>query len=216
MARKIIAAFCAALISIVALANCVGSMTLTLKLHKFVLGIGNKWVSWLVFLVCLILPVYGLAMLVDIIVLNSIEFWTGGNPAAHNSEEQEFTKEVVAGNERAVFRYSDYGRVLDIEMYRNGRFVKTLHMDRAKPGQLFTRDSSGELARIQMDLARGPDSERAVIWEGSRVAAVRELNEADRQRYRSLGQERETARALVAAPRLEAGLAAVPAAGGQL
>jgi hypothetical protein len=40
----------------------------------------DKWVNEGVFIVCNIIPVYGVAYLVDIIVLNSIEFWGGKSP----------------------------------------------------------------------------------------------------------------------------------------
>ena len=42
----------------------------------------NKFVNWLVFLVLNIIPVYGILFFADILVINSIEFWTGSNPVA--------------------------------------------------------------------------------------------------------------------------------------
>ncbi len=40
----------------------------------------NRWANEGVFLVCTIIPVYSIAYLVDIVVLNSIEWWGGENP----------------------------------------------------------------------------------------------------------------------------------------
>jgi hypothetical protein len=60
---------------------CFGAFNLTRKVYKFNKTASNdKWVRWIVFLVLVIVPIYGIAQLIDAIVLNSIEFWTGRNP----------------------------------------------------------------------------------------------------------------------------------------
>ncbi len=40
----------------------------------------DKWVVWVAFLVMSVVPIYLVATLADLIVFNSIEFWTGQNP----------------------------------------------------------------------------------------------------------------------------------------
>jgi len=42
----------------------------------------NKFVNWLVFIVLCAVPVYELFFVADVLVLNSLEFWTGSNPLA--------------------------------------------------------------------------------------------------------------------------------------
>jgi hypothetical protein len=42
----------------------------------------NKFVNWLVFIVLCVLPVYEIFFTADVLVLNSLEFWTGSNPLA--------------------------------------------------------------------------------------------------------------------------------------
>lgn len=59
--------------------SCIGSFRLTNKIKDWNNNIGNKWVNELVFLACHIVPVYEVAIFVDAVVLNSIEFWTGKN-----------------------------------------------------------------------------------------------------------------------------------------
>lgn len=44
--------------------------------------IGNKFVNELVFFAFWIIPVYEVTALADVLVLNSIEFWSGSNPIA--------------------------------------------------------------------------------------------------------------------------------------
>ncbi|WP_321480049.1 DUF3332 domain-containing protein [uncultured Bacteroides sp.] len=64
--------------------SCIGSFTLWHKVLDWNQTIGNKFVNELVFIACHIVPIYPIAGLVDIVVLNSIEFWTGSNPAIAN------------------------------------------------------------------------------------------------------------------------------------
>ena len=59
--------------------SCIGSFRLTNNIKDWNEGIGNKWVNELVFIAMHIVPVYEIAMFVDGVVLNSIEFWTGNN-----------------------------------------------------------------------------------------------------------------------------------------
>ncbi|MGM9725853.1 MAG: DUF3332 domain-containing protein, partial [Prevotella sp.] len=60
--------------------SCIGSFGLFNKLLDWNKGLSNKFVNELVFLV--ISPVYGICGAVDVLVLNSVEFWTGSNPLA--------------------------------------------------------------------------------------------------------------------------------------
>lgn len=62
--------------------SCIGSFKLTNKLLSWNKTIGDKFVNELVFLVFWILPVYEVSSLADLIVLNTIEFWSGTNPVA--------------------------------------------------------------------------------------------------------------------------------------
>ena len=57
--------------------SCIGSFQLTSKLKNFNDGIGSKWVNELVFVAFCIVPVYELSALADVLVLNSIELWSG-------------------------------------------------------------------------------------------------------------------------------------------
>jgi len=61
--------------------GCFGSFQATRKLYNWNKGVGDKWTQEFVYLVVGgLVPVYGLAGLLDAVVLNSIEFWTGKNP----------------------------------------------------------------------------------------------------------------------------------------
>jgi hypothetical protein len=70
--------------------GCMGSWGITKKVYEWNDGAtGNKFVNNLIFWVFLIVPVYGITIFVDFVVLNLIEFWTGSNPMAMAPGEKE-------------------------------------------------------------------------------------------------------------------------------
>lgn len=73
------------------LSSCIGSFSLTNRLMSWNKTIGNKFVNELVFLAFWILPVYEVSGLADILVINSIEFWSGDNPMACGTKRIEGT-----------------------------------------------------------------------------------------------------------------------------
>ncbi len=62
--------------------SCIGSFSLTNKLLNWNQQVGSKFVNELVFVAFWILPVYEVSALADILVINTIEFWSGSNPVA--------------------------------------------------------------------------------------------------------------------------------------
>ena len=61
--------------------GCFGSFGMTRKVYGFNKQVSSdKWVREIVFLVLVIVPIYGLATLADGLIFNLIEFWTGRNP----------------------------------------------------------------------------------------------------------------------------------------
>lgn len=80
------------LASSLTLSSCIGSFSLTGKLLNWNRQVGNKFVNELVFFAFWILPVYEVSALADILVLNSIEFWSGSNPVAKG-------KKVIDGHD---------------------------------------------------------------------------------------------------------------------
>ena len=77
--------------------GCYGSFSLTKKVYNWNGSFGNKWVSELVFLACYVVPVYSIAGFLDVVILNSLEFWTGSNPVASSVTSQDGT--TVAFNQ---------------------------------------------------------------------------------------------------------------------
>ena len=61
--------------------SCIGSFALYNKVKTWNDHVGDKFVNELVFVAFWILPVYELSFIADLFILNSIEFWSGTNPA---------------------------------------------------------------------------------------------------------------------------------------
>lgn len=64
------------------LSSCIGSFALTNRLLTWNRTISNKLVNEIVFIAFWVLPVYEVSGLADLLVINSIEFWSGDNPMA--------------------------------------------------------------------------------------------------------------------------------------
>lgn len=62
------------------MSSCIGSFNLFNKLLSWNKGISNKFVNELVFIV--ISPAYAICGVADLLVLNTVEFWSGNNPIA--------------------------------------------------------------------------------------------------------------------------------------
>lgn len=85
--------FCALLLSAtIMFSSCIGSFGLTSRLKGWNDSLGSNWANEIVFVALHIIPVYELSIFADILVINSIEFWTGSNPLASNVGETNIVK----------------------------------------------------------------------------------------------------------------------------
>lgn len=82
MKKTTTVAIAATLIASVSMSSCIGSFGLTNKLLAWNRHISNKFVNELVFFAFWIVPVYEVSALADLLVLNTIEFWSGSSPVA--------------------------------------------------------------------------------------------------------------------------------------
>jgi hypothetical protein len=61
-------------------AGCFGRFELTRKVYSWNTNLDqDKWVRWFAFLLLILIP-YPLALTIDTLLGNSVEFWTGDNP----------------------------------------------------------------------------------------------------------------------------------------
>lgn len=114
--------------------GCFGSFSATRKLWGWNEDVGDKWINWLVFLGLSILPVYELFVLADVLVLNSVEFWTGSNPVRRAGDGRTVTRVATA----------DPG-TLRLEVRRAGRLEYVAFCRNTARGALEVLDASGQV-----------------------------------------------------------------------
>lgn len=116
----------------IALCGCYGSFALTKKLHDWNGTLGNKWINSCVHFVLWVIPVYGICIWVDYLVLNTIEFWTGSNPVASNT----YYEKDAQGNQVAAVKNADgtlsmqlidaQGHKADLTLQRDADVIRAL------------------------------------------------------------------------------------------
>lgn len=79
--KHLIVATVVALSASMMMQSCIGSFALFNKVKTWNEHVGDKFVNELVFVAMWVLPVYELCFVADLFILNSIEFWSGENPA---------------------------------------------------------------------------------------------------------------------------------------
>ena len=107
MKKAIIALLCA---SVLVLSGCHGSYGLTKKLLRWNGTLGNKWLNSCVHFLMWVVPIYPISLgLVDWLVLNTVEFWTGSNPLA---ADDSYYQKDEQGNSVAAVK-NEAGDILD-------------------------------------------------------------------------------------------------------
>lgn len=84
--RNITVAAVLALVAAFGFSSCIGQFALTKKVMDWNETVSNKFVNELVFVAFWILPVYEVCAIADLLVINSIEFWSGDNPVASGTK----------------------------------------------------------------------------------------------------------------------------------
>ena len=88
------------LASSILFSGCYGSFKLVTSVHGWNGSVtDNKFVHELLFIGLNIIPVYGIAAFVDVLIINTIEFWSGTNPISMKEGDREI-QYVKANGER--------------------------------------------------------------------------------------------------------------------
>ena len=124
MKKSICTLLCA---GVVMLTGCYGSNACFNKLHKWNGTLGNKWLNSIVHFILQIFGVYWICLgLVDGLVLNTIEFWTGSNPLA--SGDSYFEKDAQ-GNSVAAVKNADGSMSVELTTAEGQKANLTLQRD---------------------------------------------------------------------------------------
>lgn len=138
--------------------SCIGSFSLTNKLLSWNHQVGNKFVNELVFFAFWVLPVYEVSCLADILVLNSIEFWSGSNPVAQG-------KSVIDGQDGRYIVDCD-GKGYTITSENDGSVVR---LDFDEGDQTWSMTADGQTYELLTFIddthvrVPAPDGEYAVV-----------------------------------------------------
>ncbi len=158
--KHLIVATVVALSASMMMQSCIGSFALFNKVKTWNEHVGDKFVNEIVFVAMWILPVYELCFAADLLVLNSIEFWSGTNPALAETKviDGKDAQYLVARNEagytitnmttKQVTRFNFNAEDNSWSLENNGQevklftFVDDTHID------VITRD--GSYTRVEL------------------------------------------------------------------
>lgn len=102
MKKGIITLLCAGM---VVLTGCYGKNACFEKLHQWNGTLGNKWLNSIVHFFLMVFGVYPICLgLIDGLVLNTVEFWTGSNPLAGGDS---YFEQDAQGNSIAAVKNAD-------------------------------------------------------------------------------------------------------------
>lgn len=141
---------------------------MTKKLYMFNTGISGKWVRWLVFLLFFCAGVYAVASVIDALILNSVEFWTGKRPLSSTTTHQ-------AKDAKAVVSAPGQDTLV-IEVYRGKTKVQSVALTRLQDAiQLETANGHRFFARDRQ--SRGADSDTQIVDATGNTLALLDASE---------------------------------------
>ena len=158
--KHLIVATVVALSASMMMQSCIGSFALFNKVKNWNDQVGDKFLNEVVFVAMWILPVYELCFAADLLILNSIEFWSGNNPALAQTQviDGKDAQYLVASNEQGytitnmttkqVTRFNFNAKDNSWSIENNGQetklfsFVDDTHVD------VLTRD--GSYTRVEL------------------------------------------------------------------
>ncbi|MDE6577887.1 MAG: DUF3332 domain-containing protein, partial [Muribaculaceae bacterium] len=107
-----------AMAALLPMQSCIGSFALTNRVLSWNKQVGSKFVNELVFFAFWVLPVYEVTSAADLIILNSIEFWSGNNPVTQASTkvvESEEGRYYIACDERGYIITTPDGKDIRLD-----------------------------------------------------------------------------------------------------
>lgn len=181
MKKKSVALALSLALGFASVQGCIGSFSLTGKLYQFNKGLGNKWVQEIVFLAMVIIPLYGLTLLADGLIFNSIQFWTGSNPIGMEPGEKEV--QYVKGD----------GKLYRVEATQNRFHIVQLEGPNAggSADLIYNPETSTWLAGNGREIRRTvqfmDNSTKAKVFKPDGSAVMVETDSTQDEIYRSLG-----------------------------
>lgn len=180
--KSLIIATVVALSASMMMQSCIGSFALFNKVKNWNDHVGDKFVNELVFVAMWILPVYELSFAADLFILNSIEFWSGTNPALAETKviDGKDAQYLVAKNEsgytitnmttKQVTKFNFNAKDNSWSLENNGEEVKLFSFVDDTHVDVLTRD--GSYTRVELSQP-GVMAYRQLIDAGNTAFALR-------------------------------------------
>ncbi|MBR9832930.1 DUF3332 domain-containing protein [bacterium] len=180
--KKIVFSAMAAMIMITQ-TGCFGSFELVKKVYDFNDNISSsKFVNSLFFWVTgIILPVYGIAAMVDVVILNLIEFWTGSNPIAMNEGQIE---EQLVTYKGEVYKMTATKNKFHVEKLNGTESIEVGNLVFADEARTWSFEKNGEstpIATLNADnsVTYHVENGTATVYNNDMETLVFERNTAD-------------------------------------
>ncbi|MDX9751600.1 MAG: DUF3332 domain-containing protein [Flavobacteriales bacterium] len=125
--------------------GCFGEFALVRKVYNWNADIGGKFVNTLVFYALNIIPVYGIAAFVDVVILNLIEFWSGSNPLAMNEGDHEMQLVTMNGDQFKIEATKDTFTTTQLSGEKAGE-VRVMKFDRCDHTWKYTDSHVSDMA----------------------------------------------------------------------
>ena len=130
--------------------GCFGKFELLRKVYKFNQEVDeDKWIQEFVFLILAIFPIYGLASLLDVLLFNSVEFWTGESIITSDT-----TRRVVGENGEIASATFHPDGTIDLLLIDADGNQSELFFERGAEGLTAFDDQGRALARAKVEDGR--------------------------------------------------------------
>lgn len=164
--------------------GCYGTFPFARTIWEINRDISNdKFVQWLVFLGLTVVPVYEVALLLDVLVGNSVEFWTGESVLADEQDPPDKKVVELSEGRTAVMKRLD-SKHLHVTIFEDGEVTKEFIVD-GRGDMLVLRNAVGEFLGAASDAQDGGinvTDEEGRILEHHDASSVKQLrNTLDEQ-----------------------------------
>lgn len=178
MKKTKLSALCFLLCGSIMFSSCIGSFGLFNKVRDWNSGISDsKFVNELLFIALHIVPVYEICYFADIVVLNSIEFWSGSNPVAKAGEVKTVKGEkgeyLVQCNEDGYTITNEAGEELQLKFNEEDQSWNVMNGDETiellsinNDGTVNMNMQNGTYMQVTMD-AKGMMAARQAMGSGA-------------------------------------------------
>ncbi len=153
--------------------GCYGPFELTRKVYHWNGQVSDdRWVVEAVFLLCYVIPVYGVAVAADAIILNSVVFWTGKSMLDETASAP--TKRIVRGDQETVMTKVSDNELL-IEQFTQGAPGPSVRLRREGDGVVALNAAGSPILRS----ATRVDGSVVVADAKGQIVATHSASDAD-------------------------------------